>query len=210
MNELDLLARKYGTDKRTNDPGQNIYHSYTEFYYDIFKDEKLKYTNILEIGVMNGASHFMWKDFFPNAMIYGIENFSDPACVNIKKEDIECNRIKIIIGDQSDENLINENFKNIIFDMIVDDGSHRSWHQQKSFKYLWPKLKSGGIYIIEDLGVCQIREFREFDDIRSATTEWIKSIVNGNYFSYYNISRDEIGDIDKIMGIGELGVFYKK
>lgn len=76
-NDLELLARKYGTDKRTNDAGQNIYHGYTDTYYELFKDDRYDKLNILEIGVQNGFSHKMWADFFPNSMIYGIDTFED-------------------------------------------------------------------------------------------------------------------------------------
>ena len=207
MNELDILARIYGTDKRTNDIGQNIYHGYTDIYHSLLKNERYEYKNILEIGVREGWSHFMWRDYFPKAMIYGIDNFSEPSCT-IKKEDIECDRIKVIVGEQDDPKLIEKNFKDIVFDLIIDDGSHRSWHQQKSFKYLWNKLKSGGIYIIEDLAVCAMREFREFDDIRSATTAWLDSIIKKNFFSYY-MQENEIKDIKAVQLIGELGIIYK-
>jgi hypothetical protein len=37
------------------------------------------------------------------------------------------------------------------FDIIIDDGSHASPHQQLAFKYLFPKLGAGGVYVIEDL-----------------------------------------------------------
>ena len=39
----------------------------------------------------------------------------------------------------------------ISFDIIIDDGSHYSPHQQKTLGYLFPKLKAGGLFIIEDL-----------------------------------------------------------
>ena len=124
-NDLELLARKYGTDKRTNDAGQNIYHGYTDTYYELFKDDRYDKLNILEIGVQNGFSHKMWADFFPNSMIYGIDTFEDILC-KTKIEDIECDRIKILKASQDDEKSINEYFKNTKFDIIIDDASHRS------------------------------------------------------------------------------------
>jgi hypothetical protein len=100
MNDLDILARKYGTDKRTNDPGQpQMYHGYVEKYYELFKANRNINTSILEIGVREGWSHRMWYDFFPNATIYGIDNFDDSIykSINFKKEDLENDRIKIFI-----------------------------------------------------------------------------------------------------------------
>jgi len=214
MNDLDTFAIKYGTDKRTNDPGQpSIYHGYVEKYHALFKDNRNTITHFLEIGVREGWSHKMWYDYLPNATIYGIDNFEDSVYknINFKKEDLENDRIKIFIGDQSDETFLDCSFKDINFDVIIDDGSHRSWHQQLSFKYLFPKVKSGGYYIIEDLGVCGIRDFRQFDDIRSSTTTWLNNMKLGNFFSYYiQNGQDYMKDIASIEMAGELGIIKKK
>jgi hypothetical protein len=37
------------------------------------------------------------------------------------------------------------------FDVIVDDGGHTMKQQITSFTHLLPKVRSGGIYVIEDL-----------------------------------------------------------
>jgi len=211
FNDLELLARKYGTDKRTNDVGQNIYHGYTDIYYELFKDIRYDKLNILEIGVQNGFSHKMWADFFPNSKIYGIDTFEDVFC-RTKIEDIETDRIKVLKASQDDEKSINEYFKKTHFDIIIDDGSHRSWHQQKSFKILFPRLKSGGYYIIEDLAVCYNRDFREFDDERSSTLKWLDLMKNNLAFSFYieyEKMRAFIEDIKSIDIIGELGIIKK-
>jgi hypothetical protein len=39
------------------------------------------------------------------------------------------------------------------WDIIIDDGSHFNSHIIKTFGHLWPVLKAGGFYAIEDLGV---------------------------------------------------------
>jgi hypothetical protein len=207
MNDLDIIARFYGTDKRTNDADQDIYHGYTDIYYEYLKDKRLEYKNVLEIGVREGWSHLMWMDFFPLAMIYGVDNFSEPIC-----RDVSCDRIKIIKGDQSDKDLLNKEFRDIIFDMIVDDGSHKSWHQQKTFTYLWSKLKSGGYYFIEDLLTSHIREFREFEDWNSSTVGWLESLFTSKPHSYY-MKDYEIKvfmyQIKNIHIIGELAIIEK-
>ena len=46
---------------------------------------------------------------------------------------------------------LNELFKDIKFDIIINDGSHITSHQQNSFGFLFPFLNSNGIYICEDL-----------------------------------------------------------
>ena len=84
-NELDELASKYNSDKKPES------HNYTKIYFHYFSKIKHEKIKLLEIGVFNGASIKMWKDFFPNATIYGLDNNS--SC---KQYDSE--RIKIFIG----------------------------------------------------------------------------------------------------------------
>jgi len=92
-----------------------------------------------------GASLFMWRDYFPNAEIYAIDNRED-AQVN---ED----RITSFVVDQGISSqliaLIDEIGKD--FDLIIDDGSHKSHHQIVSAIALLPYVKAGGDYIIEDV-----------------------------------------------------------
>jgi hypothetical protein len=211
FNELELLARKYGTDKRSNDQGQDIYHGYMDTYYKLFKDKKFESLNMLEIGVQNGWSIFAFRDFFPSATIYGIDDFSDVNC-KTKIEDIESDRVKILVSDQTDEKKINDFFGDTELSIIIDDCSHMSNHQQLSFKFLFPRLKSQGYYIIEDLAVCYNRNFREFDDERSSTLKWLELIQNNLPFSYYidyETMSTFINQIESITFEGELGIIKK-
>jgi hypothetical protein len=229
-NELDELARKYNTDKRTNDPGQNIYHDYTPVYYDLFKYHKSDYDKVLELGIWEGASHKMWNDFFTNATIYGVDNFSgiykkymdenpifSPSQINKmlsdKIDELENLGIVVIPCDQTDREALDDSFFDMEFDLIIDDGGHGSWQHQKSFDILWDKIKSGGYYIIEDLAVCLMREFRQYDDPRSATTNWLASMRTDNPFSFY-MDQDRLFQIQReIISIefaGELAIILKR
>jgi hypothetical protein len=101
---------------------------------------------ILEIGVKDGASLLTWRDYFPAATVWGLD--IDPSCSIYGEE-----RIKIAIGSQDDEEVIGRLAADARerFDVIIDDGSHINTLTIKSFELLWPHLKSGGIYIFEDL-----------------------------------------------------------
>ncbi len=140
-NELELLGNKYEPTKRL--------HNYLPNYWKHFRDIKDNVTRVLEIGVQSDKSIKMWEEFFPNAEIFGID--IEPWC-----KDFEGGRRKIFIGDQSDEAFLNLVVKEAGggFDIIIDDGSHRVYHQLKTFNILFPKLKSHGIYVIEDTGAC--------------------------------------------------------
>lgn len=115
---------------------------------------------IVEIGVERGRSMKMWQQYFSEAEhIYGIgfANFQ-------KSPSQECDshagtRVKsktactIYKGDQSDVKFLNYFIDETGggFDIIIDDGSHLPSHQLISFETLWPSVKPGGMYIVEDI-----------------------------------------------------------
>jgi hypothetical protein len=206
MNYLNKLAKKYGTDKQSNEPGQNIYHNYTPFYHSIFNRDRFNFKNILEIGVRTGASHKMWYDYFVNANIYGVDNCSEISWEEMQKN--ENDRIKIFVGSQDDKKFLEKSFDGIVFDAIIDDGGHGSWQQQISFATLFPQLKSGGYYIIEDISVSV--QYRQFEDMRSCSINWLQSIQENKPFSYYMNADEFQPQIDACFFVGELGVIYKK
>jgi hypothetical protein len=150
--ELCLLAEKWKTDKC-----KALFHNYTPYYYDLLKDKKETATSVLELGIgfpgcmshvshlgyKKGASLYMWRDFFPNSKIYGID---------IKAETMfEDDRIQTYLSGQTDYLTLEKVLGDKQFDLIVDDASHQPQDQKKSFLFLQKYLKPDGIYIIEDL-----------------------------------------------------------
>lgn len=122
------------------------FHKYTHIYESLLNRKKHTVKSLLEIGVAQGASLRTFRDFFPNAKIFGLDIYPE----SILKEP----RIDVVIGDSSNidsfleiKKLNNDNN----FDIIVDDGSHKSSDQIKSFEILWPMLNEDGLYIIEDV-----------------------------------------------------------
>jgi hypothetical protein len=100
---------------------------------------------MVEIGVQTAASVQMWRDFFPNAQIIGVD--IDEEC-----RAFEGDRIKIVIGDQTDllflKSLARDNFGRI--DVLVDDGAHTTEAIFRAFAMLYPALSPHGVYAIED------------------------------------------------------------
>jgi predicted O-methyltransferase YrrM len=172
--DLNKLGRKYLTDK------VDINHTYKGItYLDIYQrymgTSRLQVKTFVEIGVCGGHSLRMWKEYFPNATIYGID--IDPSCRQHAEE-----RIEIIIGDQNDDNFLKslaEKFKDSI-DILLDDGSHITKHQIKTYSYLYPCIKSGGLFIIEDLA--------------NSYEEWVNDINLRDIWPgmIYNKSDDEL------------------
>jgi len=142
---LEEIADFYQTDKRASD------HNYTEYYERYFEPLRYKELNIAEIGILKhpsrpyeGASLLLWKDYFENSVIHGIDIMDHTAMTQ--------DRIKIYIADQGDRHQLTNVFSKIgDLDIIIDDGSHFMHHQQISLAHLFRYLKSGGIYVIEDL-----------------------------------------------------------
>jgi len=122
------------------------WNHYFELYRRYFSQFKEKDIRILEIGVSGGGSLRMWKNYFgKNSLIVGID--IDPKCLEHSGENIE-----VVIADQNNK----EDIEKIIqkygsFDIIIDDGSHINEHVINSFKWLFPSLKDGGLYFIEDM-----------------------------------------------------------
>ncbi len=164
MKSLTDIANQYGTDKGTLGPSLTYgAHNYTDIYEAYLSRYRQNPVNILEIGIgvdgdrwnayivhgrnkTGGASLKMWKDYFPRGEIFGID-------INSAKH-FDSERIHTFVIDQGNRQDI-QNFikkiKNIYFDFIFDDGSHRPDHQQISLGFLFPRLKPKGIYFIEDL-----------------------------------------------------------
>lgn len=116
-------------------------------YYDIYDRYLTKFREnapvVVEIGVDCGGSLELWKKFFgPLATVIGVDN---------RPKVTEIEGCQIVFGDQGDENFWN-NFVAAapMLDVVIDDGSHYAHHQILTFEKLFPHMKNGGVYVIED------------------------------------------------------------
>jgi len=131
-----------------NNTGKSIHKwmNYFPIYEKHFSPWKGKPVTILEIGVENGGSLEMWKNYFgPTSTIVGID--INPNCTQHAQPGIE-----VRIGDQSDpvflQSIVDEFGP---FDIIIDDGSHVSDHITTSFNFLYSKVTENGCYFVEDV-----------------------------------------------------------
>ena len=137
---LDALMRKYGSDKAD--------HGYCEFYEGHFAPIRESVKAFLEIGVFKGASARAWLDYFPVARVLGLDDGHFRA-----KWSFGTDRAQVYIGDQG----ARSSLKVVAgdnpggFDIVLDDGSHTMWGQQVSLAGLLPSVKTGGLYVLEDL-----------------------------------------------------------
>lgn len=161
--DLRALARFYGSDKW----GAHRYAAHYQQHFGPLRRDKL---TILEIGVggyrvpyAGGESLRMWKRFFPRARVYAIDIFD--------KSPLNEDRIRIFQGSQDDPVFL----RSVVdaagpFDIIVDDGSHVNAHVLASFEFLFPHLRSGGWYVIEDLQTSYWPDFGGSEDPLAADT----------------------------------------
>jgi Tetratricopeptide repeat len=134
---LDLIGTLEGTNKGSTGQG------YLNSYEDLLRPLRHENFTLLEIGVFDGASLRMWKNYFPNASIVGID--VNPQCVKYSED-----RISVEIGSQDDPELLDRVMRRHRPSVVLDDGSHFAHHILTSFERIFPSLEDGGLYIIED------------------------------------------------------------
>lgn len=136
---LDLIGVKYGTDK------SSLFHDYLNFYEKFVEAVHDEPIVLLEIGVLRGQSVQMWQEYFPQGRIIG-------ADIDTNASKYADDRITIVIVDQSKVvDLIKLGREFGPFDIVVDDGSHCWDHQTTTLQCLFPYVKPGGLYILEDI-----------------------------------------------------------
>jgi len=148
LNEIALL---YGTDKATAHPKIKG-HCYTPHYEKFFEALRHKEIKLLEIGVGGGESIQTWLQYFPAAIVHGVDIVSETNQFNSREGGP--GRYHYENGDQGSADFwraFNEKYGSM--DIIIDDGSHFDKDIISAFKSLWPMLKPGGLYCIEDLAV---------------------------------------------------------
>ncbi len=119
---------------------------YFDIYDSLFSRFRGKPVSILEIGVFQGGSLNMWRDYFgEDAMIYAID--INPECLQFEND-----KTKIFIGSQEDREFLQSVKAQIPqVDIVIDDGGHTMSQQIVSFEELYGHIKEGGLYLCEDL-----------------------------------------------------------
>lgn len=134
-----------GTDKQSN-------HNYGDAYESIFQypetERRFAETSrndvklMMEVGVADGSSLLAWREVFPNATIVGMDiHHSDKA---------HGERIEFHLGDQRSKSDCERAAGGRLFDVIVEDATHRLEDTLLTFLYLWPHIRPGGLYIVEE------------------------------------------------------------
>ena len=134
MNEWERIARECGTDKGI--------HTYMPLYERLLGRMSGNPVKILELGIDHGNSLRFWLKMFPLAEVHGLDLF---GC-----DEISDPRLTIHTRFAQDPG-ISFLWPPGYFDFIVDDAGHEAPWQRMSREILWPNLKTGGLYFIEDI-----------------------------------------------------------
>lgn len=133
MDTITEILKRYDTDKET-------FHRYGKTYEEIFaKFDRNARLNILEIGTQKGGSLLAWKEYFPNANVYGVD------IVDVVSDEYRKDTVTRIISD------IKEWKNDIEWDIVIDDGSHYLLDVVYVVANYCVQLKPGGVIVIEDV-----------------------------------------------------------
>jgi SAM-dependent methyltransferase len=148
----------YPSDKDTS-------HNYLPVYQKEF--DNINKIKMLEIGVYTGGSLKLWKDFFIDSEIHGIED---------TKRNEEVMPGIMHWGKYED---LHYSFEDNYFDYIVNDSMHYAKEQIDAFSLYYSKLKPGGKFFMEDIP--------DMDNV----SEIIKTL-DGHTFKVWNMNKSSI------------------
>lgn len=136
------------------------HHGYHRIYPWFFAHLRHKPVALLEIGIDEARSLRMWDAYFTRGLVlHGIDK---------DRKATPSPGVTVHQVDQSDQQQL-RSFRarvGVAFDIILDDGSHVPEHQILTLRELWPLVKPGGLYVIEDI----------------ETSYWGKSAIYGYQF----------------------------
>lgn len=219
---LTDLADRFGSDKGSSK------HRYTELYHMLFHPLRERKITFLEMGLLIGGPEMgasadrptqdlpsvrMWLEFFPKAQILGLDVSDFAWFAHDRFTFVRCDM-------DARENIAAAAAGMPALDVVIDDASHASHHQQYGFLELFPKLKSGGLYIIEDLrwqpeayerkgitktaklfrGFAETRTFTHGDPAMQAAFEALAPEISGCFVfqvRYDKARRDQVAVIHK-------------
>jgi SAM-dependent methyltransferase len=141
MRRAQLSLEQYDTDKISN--------HYLERYDPLFEPWVDRSVTLLELGIRNGGSLLLWRDYFPRGTIVGLD-------IKVPEHFQPTDRVRLFEGSQTDRAFLSRVANETApegFDIIIDDASHVGEFTKVSFWHLFENhLKPGGLYVIEDWG----------------------------------------------------------
>lgn len=146
---LHKLGLKHGTNK-------SFRHGFLHFYPTYMEHLRDKPVDLLELGIGKVAGSVkMWDEYFTHAAShFTVIDWDEERLKRGIKGDRWTN-LKADIKNKKKLKMLVEQLGP--FDFIIDDCVHAPFVQVQTFKTLWPHLKPGGVYFMEDIGKSYIQ-----------------------------------------------------
>ncbi|MDR2690534.1 MAG: hypothetical protein LBB76_12375 [Azoarcus sp.] len=185
--------RKYADIYRSH----KRYSSFKWNHYPSVYDEILapyleagKPVTLLEIGVQNGGSLQIWKDYLPpGSIVHGMD--INERCRNLEFDE----GIHFHLMDATQHGAINQLFANTRLDIIIDDGSHVCSDVIVTFINLFKKLAMGGVYIVEDMHTSYSHSYGGGLRNAASSIEFFKNFADTVNFDFIDKSHGVPGDL---------------
>jgi cephalosporin hydroxylase len=142
MKTLNEIYEKYQSPEGHGDKGTA--HTYIDEYERLLAPYR-KNSIVLEIGLCEGESMRMWEEYFIDSKVIGVD-IDSRYLIRLINEPGH----NIIIADATKNDIVDK-IDEKMFDVLIDDGSHRLADQLSTFQIFKNRIKPGGIYIIEDV-----------------------------------------------------------
>jgi len=169
---------------------------YPKIYEREFSRFRNTPVNLLELGVFKGGSLEIWRKYFgQDASITGVD--INPDCAQYVDP-----QNNVFIGSQADPTFLNSVVDHIgVLDIVLDDGSHVAEHQRTSFDTLFPRLKVGGLYVIEDLHTAYWPGFYQGGYRRRGTAIEVAKALVDDMHGWYHGRRNSIAVTSSIASV---------
>ena len=146
-------------------------------YFDIYDRHLAKYrgrpVTVVEFGIQYGGSSQMWREYFgPDATIYGVD--IDPRCKAWEEPGFQ-----VFIGDQGDPEFLTRIADEIgPVDVVIEDGGHFPLHQITTFEVFYPRIRRGGVFLIEDLHTSYWKDYGGRRNQQGTFMEYAKALTD--------------------------------
>ena len=195
--DLNFLCEFFNSDKGENftnqyaqpskqDGKKIIAHGYAKIYEKYLENNKNRISSIIELGSFYGNASAAFFFYFKNAKIYSADINPDMYLYSSK-------RLKNFFTDTSSRASIEKNIidQNIEFDLIIEDASHMLKDQIISLFILFKTLKSGGVFIIEEIDFPEKREDMRMNQDYPDLKTILKKVMNKENFNSKYINENE-------------------
>lgn len=185
--EIAALCDVHGSDKGSVTAGAHAYdwapHTFADLYSRLFRHCRADVRKVFECGLGTnnpempssmgargkpGASLRVWRDYFPNATVYGAD--IDRAIL------FNDERIRTFYIDQLDPKAIEAFWSEVgesDFDLMIDDGLHTFEAGSTLFLHSIDRLSASGIYVIEDVSLADLLRFKSFFQGRNFVVDYV-------------------------------------